>query len=175
MLKNHSPYVSRGAEAQSIAVKSIEGKPTYGGDRRVKPLLMGEHLTFLEIRYAKGTGAPLHVHTHESVVYLVSGKLKTTISNDEFVLEPGDVLFFSLHLPRRSGPNTTPSPRRAVYITYSGARTSSPGERDAYYARYRRLMPPAGEQAEGESYAEGHAIYNWATPMARDQPHKKKI
>ena len=91
---------------------------------------------------------------------------------EDVVLEPGEILFFSLHLPHRSGPNTTPSPRRAVYITYSGASTSSPDERDAYYARYRRLMPPAGEQAEGESYAEGHAIYNWATPMARDQPHK---
>ena len=90
MLKNHSPYVSRGAEAQSIAVKSIEGKPTYGEDLRAKPLLMGEHLTFLEIQYAKGSGAPLHVHTHESVVYVVSGKLKTTISDNEFILEPGD-------------------------------------------------------------------------------------
>ncbi len=90
MPKNSSKYVSRGDEVQSIAVKSIEGKPTYGESLHAKPLLMGEHLAFLEIRYAKGTGAPLHVHTHESIVYVVSGKLKTRISDDEFVLEPGD-------------------------------------------------------------------------------------
>ena len=47
---------------------------------------MGEHMTFLEIQYEKGTGAPLHVHSHESLVYVISGRLKTTIGDGAFVL-----------------------------------------------------------------------------------------
>ena len=92
----------------------------------------------------------------------------------DVVLEPGDALVFSLYLPHRSGPNTTPAPRRAVYITYSGVGSSGASDRAEYYARYRRLMPPAGEQVAGVDYSAGHAIYNWATPMAQDQPHKNQ-
>ena len=80
-----SPYISRGAEARTIDVKSIEGQPTFG-NLQAKPLFIGEHMTFLEIQYEKGTGAPLHVHSHVSLVYVISGKFKTTIGDEAFVL-----------------------------------------------------------------------------------------
>ena len=86
MTDNTNPYVSRGAAARIIDVKSIEGKPTFGGGLRAKPLIMGEHMTFLEIQYEKGTGEQLHVHSHESLVYVISGRLKTTIGDEAFVL-----------------------------------------------------------------------------------------
>ena len=95
MTDKASPYISRGAEARTIDVKSIEGQPTFG-NLQAKPLIMGEHMTFLEIQYEKGTGAPLHVHSHESLVYVISGRLKTTIGDESFVLEPGDTC---LHPP----------------------------------------------------------------------------
>ncbi len=90
MTDNTNRYVSRGAEARTIDVKSIEGKATYGGGLMAKPLIMGEHMTFLEITYTKGTGAPLHVHEHESLVYVVRGRITTTIDGKDYTLEPGD-------------------------------------------------------------------------------------
>jgi quercetin dioxygenase-like cupin family protein len=81
---------SRNTEVATIAVKAVEGKPTYGGELMVKPLIKGDEMTFLEIRYAPGVGAPLHTHTHESVVYVVRGKVKSTVGTEEFVMGPGD-------------------------------------------------------------------------------------
>jgi len=99
MTEKPHQYVSRGAEARTISVKSIEGKTTYGGELQAKPLIMGEHMTFLEIQYAKGVGAPLHTHSHESLVYVVRGKIKTTIGDADFILEPGDACLHPVGVP----------------------------------------------------------------------------
>jgi quercetin dioxygenase-like cupin family protein len=82
---------SRNADIKSITVSAVEGKPTYGGELVVKPLIKGDKMTFLEIRYAAGVGAPLHSHTHESIAYVVRGKVKSTVGTEEFVMGPGDV------------------------------------------------------------------------------------
>jgi quercetin dioxygenase-like cupin family protein len=82
---------SRNADVKAVAVKAIEGKPMYGGDLIVKPLMTGDEMTFLEIHYAPGVGAPLHTHTHESIAYVVKGKVKSTVGSQEFILGPGDV------------------------------------------------------------------------------------
>jgi quercetin dioxygenase-like cupin family protein len=39
-------------------------------------LIKGDKMTLLEIHYAAGVGAPLHTHTHESIAYVVKGKVK---------------------------------------------------------------------------------------------------
>src|SRR5215475_100570 len=57
----------------------------------VKPLIKGNEMTFLEIHYAAGVGAPLHTHTHESIAYVVKGKVKSTVGSEEFIMGPGDV------------------------------------------------------------------------------------
>ena len=82
---------SRNADVKTVAVSAVEGKPTYGGDLLVKPLIKGDEMTFLEIRYAAGVGAPLHSHTHESIAYVVKGKVKSTVGGEEFIMGPGDV------------------------------------------------------------------------------------
>ena len=43
---------SRNAEVAAVPVKAVEGKPMYGGDMFVKPLINGDEMTFLEIHYA---------------------------------------------------------------------------------------------------------------------------
>jgi quercetin dioxygenase-like cupin family protein len=68
---------SRNVEVAAVAVKAVEGKPMYGGDMLVKPLMKGDEMTFLEIHYAAGVGAPLHAHTHESIAYIVKGDANT--------------------------------------------------------------------------------------------------
>ena len=82
---------SRNADVAEIRVASVEGKPTYGGELVVKPLIKGEEMLCLEIRYAAGVGAPLHSHTHKSVAYVVRGRVKSTVGRDEFIMGPGDV------------------------------------------------------------------------------------
>jgi unsaturated pyranuronate lyase len=82
---------SRNADVEAVAVSAVEGKPMYGGDMLVKPLIKGDEMTFLEIHYAAGVGAPLHTHTHESIAYVVKGKVKSTVGSEEFIMGSGDV------------------------------------------------------------------------------------
>ena len=82
---------SRNADVKAMAVSAVEGKPTYGGELLVKPLIKGDEMTFLEIRYVAGVGSPLHTHTHESIAYVVKGKVKSTVDGEEFIMGPGDV------------------------------------------------------------------------------------
>ena len=80
---------ARNGDVAAVAVSAVEGKPTYGGDLHVKPLIKGDEMTFLEIRYAAGVGAPLHTHTHESIAYVVKGKVKSITDFGVFVeIEP---------------------------------------------------------------------------------------
>src|SRR5262245_20119832 len=89
-MKEADVITSRNADVEAVTVKAIEGKPVYGGDLRVKPLLKGDEMTFLEIHYTPGVGAPLHAHTHESIVYVVKGRVKSTVSSEEFMLGPAE-------------------------------------------------------------------------------------
>ena len=81
----------RNADVAAVAITAVEGKPMYGGDMLVKPLIKGDEMTFLEIHYKAGVGAPLHTHTHESIAYVVRGKVKSTVGAEAFVMGPGDV------------------------------------------------------------------------------------
>ena len=47
-------------------------------------------MTLIEVRFAAGTRSPLHVHGHESVIYVVKGSLKVTVGDESHVLGPGD-------------------------------------------------------------------------------------
>ena len=56
---------SRNAEVEAVWVNAVEGKPTYGGDLLVKPLIKGSEMTFLEISLRSTT----------SVATTVSGRV----------------------------------------------------------------------------------------------------
>src|SRR5262249_24035685 len=88
---NIAMLLSRNADVKAIKVNAIEGRRTYGGDLLVKPLIKGDEMTFLEIHYAPGVGAPLHAHAHEAIVYVVKGKVRSKVGSEEFMLGPGDV------------------------------------------------------------------------------------
>jgi quercetin dioxygenase-like cupin family protein len=80
-----------GSDAKAFRVSTLEGKQVYGGELLVKPVIQGEEMTLLEIFYAAGVGTPLHSHTHESIVYVVSGKLQGTMNGEVSILQPGDI------------------------------------------------------------------------------------
>jgi quercetin dioxygenase-like cupin family protein len=71
------------------AVTSIEGESTFG-TFVVKPMLSGEKVSLLEVRLRRGTASSMHAHSHESLIYVVSGALKTIIGGRHYVLGAGD-------------------------------------------------------------------------------------
>lgn len=86
-----SNLLVKNTDVKAVSVKAIEGETVYGGELKVKPMLKGDEMTFLEINYTAGVGAPLHVHNHESLVYVVKGRVKTAVGENVFELGPGDV------------------------------------------------------------------------------------
>jgi quercetin dioxygenase-like cupin family protein len=82
--------LSKNTEVEARIIKSVEGK-LLQGKVVLKPMMMGEQMTLLEIQYAAGAGTPTHVHQHESVVYVVKGKVKMIVGKEEYTLNAGDV------------------------------------------------------------------------------------
>jgi quercetin dioxygenase-like cupin family protein len=83
------PY-ARNDDVDTIDVKAVEGGAVYGGSLLVKALMQGNNMTLLEARYEPGVGAPEHTHTHETIVYVVRGRMRTMIDGKEYILDPGD-------------------------------------------------------------------------------------
>lgn len=78
------------SQVDSQPVTTIEGQPNTG-TVFVKPLIRGDTMALIEVRMRAGVASSLHAHAHESVLYVVSGKLRTVIDKETFVLGPGDV------------------------------------------------------------------------------------
>jgi quercetin dioxygenase-like cupin family protein len=81
---------SKNETVDAQAVTSIEGQSA-SGTFVVKPMLSGEKVSLLEVRVRRGTVSSMHAHSHESLIYVVSGALKTIIGEQHYVLGPGDV------------------------------------------------------------------------------------
>ena len=82
-------YTARNSDIETIAATTVQGKP-FRGNVTMKALISVDRMVMLEIRYPKGSGSPEHAHDHESVCYVVSGRVRGTIEDDESVLEAGD-------------------------------------------------------------------------------------
>jgi quercetin dioxygenase-like cupin family protein len=79
-----------GKSVTAERVTHIEGAPE-AGDIAIKPLITGADMLFMEVRRAKGLVDPLHSHPdHESICYLVSGRLRVEIAGESFDAGPGD-------------------------------------------------------------------------------------
>lgn len=79
------------------------------------------------------------------------------------LMDPGDVLIFSSWLPHRSGPNTTNSPRRVLYVTYNGENDGD--YRNEYYIDKLKNFPQKVDRIPGKDYSVGAKTYNLATPI----------
>lgn len=76
-------------QVDSQPVHAIEGQPNTG-TVFVKPLMQGETMALLEVRMRAGVSSSLHAHAHESLLYVVSGRIRTMVDDETFVLGPGD-------------------------------------------------------------------------------------
>lgn len=80
---------ARNDQIESQPTGMIEGQPNTG-TFLIKALMHGDSMMLLEIRVRAGESSALHAHSHESLIYVVSGRLKTTIGKATFELGPGD-------------------------------------------------------------------------------------
>lgn len=82
------PFVAAGDVAPQ-RVSKIEGAAE-AGEIWVKPMIAGSEMMLMEVHRKKGLKDPKHVHPdHESICYLVSGKMRVVIGDREFIAEPG--------------------------------------------------------------------------------------
>jgi len=73
------------------------------GELTVKPLMVGKDIIFIEAFKGKGMIDPMHTHEdHESVGYLLSGRLRLVIGGEEFIAEPGDAWIHPRGVPHQS-------------------------------------------------------------------------
>ena len=78
-------------DIEPVRVGSVEGAKGEGLVT-VRPLMVGKKILMLELFEEKGLEMPPHTHDdHESVVYLIRGRLKLRIGEQEFVAESGSV------------------------------------------------------------------------------------
>ncbi len=57
---------------------------------RIKTLVYGEKTLLTEFRLAGGNCLPQHAHPYEQTGYLVSGRIRLTVGDEVFEVEPGD-------------------------------------------------------------------------------------
>lgn len=83
-------YLADGAQLPTVRMGVLEGRAS-AGHVDLKPLLVGDDMLMVEIFEKAGVRVPEHSHDdHESVVYLIKGRMKLVIGGKEFVAKAGD-------------------------------------------------------------------------------------
>ena len=85
-------YFARSRDVAAEPIRKVENQTIPGTNYpMVKPILVTDGFLCTEVRRPVGLIDPPHLHEdHESVFYLISGRLKLTIGGQEFIAEPGD-------------------------------------------------------------------------------------
>ena len=81
--------VARNVDVEHRPMKTVEGLP-FQGEVRMKPLIQGDQMVMLEIHYPLGASSPLHRHQHESLCYVVKGRVKVVVGKETYTLGAGD-------------------------------------------------------------------------------------
>ena len=69
---------------------------------KLKTLVYGDKTLFAEFRLEKGSQLPRHAHPQEQTGYLVSGRIRLSIGEDIFEVEPGDSWCIPGHVEHRA-------------------------------------------------------------------------
>lgn len=80
-----------GATFPSVRMKVLEGQDSTGVVD-LKPLMIGDDMLLVEIFEQAGASVPFHSHDdHESIVYLIRGRMELVIGDKTFIAKSGDV------------------------------------------------------------------------------------
>lgn len=81
------------AEAAVTHITEVEGRPL-GSAVQLKTLAATPRMVFVECTFKAGQASKPHQHPdHDSIVYVVRGKVKVTIDGKEFIAGPGDAWY----------------------------------------------------------------------------------
>ena len=80
---------AKNSEWTAHPIRSIEGEAVEG-KLLIKLLISGDEMALIEVQLGSGVAVPIHAHAHESVLYVVKGKIKTTVDGRSYILGPGD-------------------------------------------------------------------------------------
>jgi transcriptional regulator with XRE-family HTH domain len=75
-----------------------------------------------------GSGDQFIVHTGHEFVYCLAGRIRYTVEDTDYLLEPEDSLVFEAHLPHK-WMNVTESPARLILVLYPADQHEEPGSR----------------------------------------------
>mgnify|MGYP000846926030 CR=1 FL=1 len=83
----------RHGDAELTRITHVEGRPL-GSDVELRTLAVTPRMVFVECRFTKGQASKPHQHPdHDSIVYVVSGKVRVTIQDQVFIAGPGDTWY----------------------------------------------------------------------------------
>ena len=85
-----SPFTF-GAEAPRVEMRALEGQ-VLPIALTVRELLWGDLAVLVEMSAPAGFSAASHAHEHESLVYVVSGRIRATVEGEVRELGPGDAV-----------------------------------------------------------------------------------
>jgi quercetin dioxygenase-like cupin family protein len=103
ILEASGVYFRSGKTVPDLVITSIEGVTEEPGKLTLKPLLVGSEMVFLQAFKAKGMIDPIHQHDdHESIGYLISGRMRLVIGGQESLAEPGDAWLHPRGVPHFS-------------------------------------------------------------------------
>lgn len=81
--------VTRNVDAEAAEIGQVEGR-SLRTPAAVRVLASTGRMLMLEVTMPAGESSPPHVHDHESVGYVVRGRVRTVIGGTGYDLEPGD-------------------------------------------------------------------------------------
>jgi len=81
-------------ETSKKYVKTSEGQwDELGGGIKRQILGYDEHIMMVRVDFEKDAAPPMHKHPHSQTTYIVSGKFRTFIDDEEQVLGEGDCYY----------------------------------------------------------------------------------
>ena len=60
--------------------------------------VVGDTVMLNRVLFDEGAKSPLHNHSEEQIVTLVSGRMRVASGEQEYILEPGDVVIFPAYV-----------------------------------------------------------------------------
>lgn len=92
----------QGAALPTIAMQALEGQASTGRVD-VKPMMVGDAMLMVEFFQQAGVRIPEHAHDdHESIVYLLRGRMELAIGAARFVAQAGDAWRHPVGVPHSS-------------------------------------------------------------------------
>jgi quercetin dioxygenase-like cupin family protein len=78
-------------DVEEFQVTKVEGLPL-PGEVRARKMLYGNYGLLIEVFVSKGIRTPLHTHAHDSFLYIIKGRVKVKVGNEENIVEAGDAV-----------------------------------------------------------------------------------